>query len=135
MHCMLLVVINCQLFRETLSALMALNAFSTGGTGKLQNIFKNQKTKISQIESIKSSFSFKYYCSRCIKDKIHNKSNQIFHYIILKPQDNSKILIGEFIKIRKCLLRLLDISICKTIFWTECLNKNQKTDPRGGNFN
>lgn len=27
MHCMLLVVINCQLFHETLSALMALNAF------------------------------------------------------------------------------------------------------------
>lgn len=82
---MLLVVINCQLFRETLSALMALNVFWTGGTGKLQNIFRNQNPKnqkISQIESIKSSFSFKYYFSRCIKDKIH----QIFHYIILKQQ-------------------------------------------------
>lgn len=79
MHCMLLVVINCQLFRETLSALMVLNAFWTGGTGKVTEFLKkipNKKTKVSQIESIKSSFSFKYYFSRCIKDKIHSKTTK-----------------------------------------------------------
>lgn len=59
MHCMLLVVINCQLFRETLSALMVLNAFWTGGTGKLQNFKKkipNKKTKSHKLNQLKVHF-------------------------------------------------------------------------------
>lgn len=55
---MLLVVINCQLFRETLSALMVLNAFWTGGTGKLQNIscIKVNPKKSHKLNQLKVHF-------------------------------------------------------------------------------
>lgn len=42
---MLLVVINCQLFRETLSALMALNAFWTWRHWKVTEYFSQQNPK------------------------------------------------------------------------------------------